>query len=188
VALFARRGFAGTSTRALAAAAGISEAMLFKHFSGKGALYRAILARKIEESERAMPLRALEASADPPGRFLGRVADFLLRRVESDPAFLRLLLYSALEGHPLARAFDRARAAGVRRVVAGYLRREGERGRLRRLDAAIAARAFLGGVAWLALSRVLFREPGIRRVPRGRLVREVVSIHLEGLRRRGRAS
>src|SRR5262245_21499831 len=109
---FARRGFAGTSTRELASAAGISEAMLFKHFPGKDALYRAILARKIEESEAAMPLGDLSRSVEAPRRFLARIADYLLRRVDSDPSFLRLFLYSALEGHPLARAFDRARAPG----------------------------------------------------------------------------
>ncbi len=185
---FARKGFAGTSTRALASAAGISEAMLFKHFPGKDALYRAILARKIAESEAAMPLGDLSRSAEAPGPFLARIADYLLRRVEADPSFLRLFLYSALEGHPLARAFDRARAAGLRREVAGFLRRRGREGALRRVDPTIAARSFLGAVAWFALARALFRDPDIRRIPRGRLVRDLVTIHLEGLRRRGRAS
>src|SRR3954451_8177501 len=42
VPLFARRGFAGTTTRELAEAAGISEALLFKHFPSKQWLYREI--------------------------------------------------------------------------------------------------------------------------------------------------
>jgi len=185
---FARKGFAGTSTRELASAAGISEAMLFKHFPGKDALYRAILARKIEESEAAMPLGDLSRSVEAPRRFLARIADYLLRRVDSDPSFLRLFLYSALEGHPLARAFDRARGAGFRREVAAYLRRRGRQGALRRVEPRIAARAFLGSVAWIGLARALFRDPEIRRIPRGRLVRDLVTIHVEGLRGKGRAS
>src|SRR5262245_2607003 len=185
---FARKGFAGTSTRELASAAGISEAMLFKHFPGKDALYRAILARKIAESEAAMPLGDLSRSGEAPRVFLSRIADYLLARVEGDPSFLRLFLYSALEGHPLARAFDRARGAGFRREVADYLRRRGREGALRRVEPRIAARSFLGSVAWVGLARALFRDPEIRRIPRGRLVRDLVTIHVEGLRGKGRAS
>jgi AcrR family transcriptional regulator len=41
--LFACQGFAGTTTKALAKAAAVSEALLYKHFPSKKALYRAIL-------------------------------------------------------------------------------------------------------------------------------------------------
>src|SRR5262247_657218 len=43
VPLFARKGFAGTTTRELAEAAAISEALLFRHFPSKQLLYREIL-------------------------------------------------------------------------------------------------------------------------------------------------
>src|SRR5438270_11582234 len=43
VPLFARKGFAGITTRELAEAAGISEALLFRHFPSKQLLYREIL-------------------------------------------------------------------------------------------------------------------------------------------------
>src|SRR6476660_5120755 len=43
VPLFARKGFAGTTTREIAEAAGVSEALVFKHFATKTALYDAIL-------------------------------------------------------------------------------------------------------------------------------------------------
>src|SRR6266481_1010581 len=45
---FARNGFAGTTTRSVAAAAAISEALLFKHFPSKAALYAEILAEECE--------------------------------------------------------------------------------------------------------------------------------------------
>ena len=45
---FARNGFAGTTTRSVAAAAAISEGLLFKHFPSKAALYAAILAEECE--------------------------------------------------------------------------------------------------------------------------------------------
>src|SRR4051812_3000486 len=43
IPLFARKGFAGTTTRELAETAGISEALLFRHFPSKQLLYREIL-------------------------------------------------------------------------------------------------------------------------------------------------
>src|SRR5438128_11708073 len=45
---FARNGFAGTTTKGVAAAAAISEGLLFKHFPSKAALYAEILAEECE--------------------------------------------------------------------------------------------------------------------------------------------
>jgi len=41
--LFARKGFVGTTTREIAAAAGVSEALVFRHFPTKAALYAEIV-------------------------------------------------------------------------------------------------------------------------------------------------
>ncbi|MCH7868028.1 MAG: 4a-hydroxytetrahydrobiopterin dehydratase [Myxococcales bacterium] len=46
--LFANSGFAGTSVRDIATAAGLTPASLYNHFSNKDALYRAVLARGVE--------------------------------------------------------------------------------------------------------------------------------------------
>src|SRR5512145_3146875 len=109
-ALFASRGFSATKTRDVARAAGVSEAMVFKLFPDKEGLYRALIERKIADAEKVMPLAELAASEDPPERFFGRIAGLLFERVEEDPSFLRLLLFSALEDHPLSAEFDQARA------------------------------------------------------------------------------
>ena len=41
--VFATRGFRGATTRAIAEAAGVTEAVIFQHFADKSALYAAIL-------------------------------------------------------------------------------------------------------------------------------------------------
>ncbi|MCU1327285.1 MAG: transcriptional regulator, TetR family, partial [Bryobacterales bacterium] len=41
--LFSQKGFAGTTTREIAAAAGVTEAIIFRHFATKQDLYAAIL-------------------------------------------------------------------------------------------------------------------------------------------------
>jgi AcrR family transcriptional regulator len=45
---FARHGYNGTTTKSVAAAAAISEALLFKHFPSKAALYAEILSEECE--------------------------------------------------------------------------------------------------------------------------------------------
>jgi AcrR family transcriptional regulator len=63
--LFADKGFHGTTTRELAEAAGVSEALLFKHFPNKEALYSAMLHAccSAKDSSRIERLQALEPSA-----------------------------------------------------------------------------------------------------------------------------
>ena len=58
--LFAAKGFNGTTTKEIAKAAGVSEALVFKHFPTKRALYGAILAEKVTVDEL---LGAVEDSA-----------------------------------------------------------------------------------------------------------------------------
>jgi len=180
--LFSRRGFAGVSTRAIAEDAGISEAMLFKHFPRKDDLYREILRRHLAVLERALPLGPLAASDAPPERLFREIAEGMLRRMEDDPTLLRLTFFSALEGHPMARDLERARARGLRAALATYLRRQDRAGTLRVEDPGVAARAFLWLVAGFAFSRTVFGEAGARSVPRRALARKIVRQYLAGLR------
>jgi len=59
---FARNGFAGTTTKSVAAAAAISEALLFKHFPSKSALYAEILAEECEADPALAHLLGLRPS------------------------------------------------------------------------------------------------------------------------------
>ena len=62
--LFARRGYAETTTKDLALAAGVSEPLLYKHFPGKEALYHEILAFSCQGGDPvAQKLAGLEPSA-----------------------------------------------------------------------------------------------------------------------------
>src|SRR3954462_5114988 len=63
VPLFAARGFTGTTTRELAEAAGISEALLFRHFPSKQSLYREILRLGCEGDPALERLATLQPSS-----------------------------------------------------------------------------------------------------------------------------
>src|ERR1700691_6062691 len=62
--VFAEKGFHGTTTRELADEAGVSEALIFQHFSSKDAIYKAILAfcQRSETWSEAYKLLELESS------------------------------------------------------------------------------------------------------------------------------
>ena len=49
--LFSRKGFAGTTTKEIALAAGVSEAIIFRHFATKDDLYWEVLSAKSAPDE-----------------------------------------------------------------------------------------------------------------------------------------
>ena len=59
--LFARKGFDGTTTKEIARAAGVSEALVFQHFPSKAALYHEILGQGCEGDPALERLRQLAA-------------------------------------------------------------------------------------------------------------------------------
>lgn len=107
VPLFARKGFAGTTTRELAEAAGISEALLFRHFPSKQSLYREILRLGCEGDPAFERLAALTPSSQSlvcMVRFM--VRHFLQAHCERGGELetkLRLVLHSYLEDGEYAR-------------------------------------------------------------------------------------
>jgi AcrR family transcriptional regulator len=117
VPLFARNGFAGTTTRELAAAAGVSEALLFRHFPSKQSLYREILALGCEGDPALEKLATLPASTET----LAGIVRFMVRRfvLGSDcerreiDLKTRLMLHSYLEDGDYARELFAAIAPHV---------------------------------------------------------------------------
>src|SRR5687767_9714514 len=59
IRLFSQCGFSGTTTKEIAREAGVSEAMVFRHFATKSELYHAILDRKACEGELSNPFQAV---------------------------------------------------------------------------------------------------------------------------------
>jgi AcrR family transcriptional regulator len=145
VRCFAEKGFSGTTTRAIAGAARVSEALVFRHFPTKKSLYRAIVGRKLASlSAGAFPER--EALAGDDRAVLTALGEMMVRRIEADPGFLRLLTFSCLERNPLARMFFEAHGRSMFSWLAAYLDGRIEKRAMRRMDAEVAARAFLGMV------------------------------------------
>jgi AcrR family transcriptional regulator len=179
--VFAREGCSGATTRQIAHAAGVSEALVFRHFPTKESLYSAILLSRIEESERVLPLDGSLESLDDEAFFL-RVAAATLKRVETDQTFLRLFLHSALEGHELFREFYKVRVERLLSAIEGRVREiQRRRGGRQGLDPALAARAFHGMLFAAVVSRHVFKDRASRRASIDRQARTLVKIFLDGI-------
>ena len=180
---FAQHGFSGAKTKGIAQDCGVTEALLIHHFPSKKALYRKIL-----DSRMGHPLSEIFPPFSRFGRddaaFFHFVAANLLARMESEPLFTRLLLFSALEENRLARDFVDRRVRKSLGYIARYLARRRSEGAFRNLDPVVTARAFLGMVVYHSLLTHLFRHPLPRRVSREALVRTWVDLFLGGVRRR----
>jgi AcrR family transcriptional regulator len=68
LALFAEKGFEGTSVRDIARSVGLSESVLYAHFDSKRAIFEAVFARlgPLSATTALLDLMA-DADADPPG-------------------------------------------------------------------------------------------------------------------------
>ena len=104
---FARHGFAGTTTKSVAAAASISEGLLFKHFPTKSALYAEILAEECEADPAFAELLGLEPSTETLVVLIrGMVHHFLHASDlpdQQEAQRLRLMMTSQLDDGEFAR-------------------------------------------------------------------------------------
>ena len=158
--LFAARGFTGTTTREIAKAAGCSEALVFKHFPTKRALYAAILAEKAPFSELLAAVDEAAKKRDD-ARVFSLIAGYRIRR-GADPTLLRLLLFSALEGHELSKMFFRNQHRVFYDYLASYIEQRIREGAFRHVDPLLAARSFMGMLAHHRLLHEIFRVPSHR--------------------------
>ena len=76
--LFARKGFANTTTRELADAAGVSEALIYKHFPSKESLYAEIQNTGCKDKDRGLEKLA---DAEPSTSTLVHIVYYLLRTI-----------------------------------------------------------------------------------------------------------
>ena len=98
--LFARRGFAATTTREIAQAAGVSEALIFKHFPSKASLYEAMFLSCMDGDPEYARLMALPPSTATLVQLVQALVSYFVIDMPADAderARHRLALISLLE-------------------------------------------------------------------------------------------
>lgn len=138
--LFAERGYARATTRDLAAAAGVNEVTLFRHFGSKKNLFAAVIERYASPGLNA----ALEIrpGADYRRDLMAMGHQVLALMLERRDA-MRLMLCEA-ENFPEVGEVLARNPRRLRRTLAGYLQLAMDRGEVRQLHPEAAAQAFWG--------------------------------------------
>jgi AcrR family transcriptional regulator len=93
-ALFAERGFAGTTLRDVAAAAGLRNPSLYNHFSSKEALYAAVLERGLSPIIAGLG----DFIAEPGERDASALVDRMMTLLAEHPMLPRLIQHETLSG------------------------------------------------------------------------------------------
>src|SRR6185295_10194647 len=182
--LFSQRGFRGTTTKEIAKAAGVSEAMVFRHFATKEELYSAILDHKACHHETMDPLSVVAeaiARRDDRAVFEGIALD-ALNQHDCDPEFHRLLLHSALEEHELGQMFWEKFVKRVYRKLGAYIRERQREGAMIEIEPLVVVRAFVGMIIHHSLNNNLWdRKRQLLKLSNQAAARSFTGILLQGV-------
>jgi AcrR family transcriptional regulator len=183
--LFSEQGFDGTSTREIAQAAGVNEALIFRHFRTKEDLFWAVLSDRVERRGRNRRMRELVRSRRDFREVLVAIAETLLDRTEEDAAVTRLLFYSALRNRELSNRFFQTYGQEKFEMLASLIRAGIGAGHFRKVNPVIAARAFLGMIVYHYLVEEVFGVPHAQALSKRELAVELVGIFLLGISTNG---
>lgn len=182
--VFSRSGFSGATTRKIAQKAGISEAMIYSHFKDKEDLYSAIIDQKMQESEPLYyPLDAMRKKDDE--RVFETIVSNFMQRYSEDTTFLRLLLFSALEGHELAGMFV---AGPVRRFfefLAEYMRERIDEEAFKPVNPEIASRCLVGMVHYFVLLKKIYGDETLQSIELNETLETMINIFCRGILKEG---
>lgn len=182
IALFAQQGFRSTRVKDIADAVGTSDALVFQHFPTKRELYDAILeelcARKHFTEVEQLLYYAPEYDLED---VLTRLSAWMLERTETDPAWLRLILYAALEGDDAAAGLTEEHFQRIIDYVAYEIAEGQSSGRFRRGDTKAHARDFFAGLLGLSIMRSVIHDADYSKHNAREAAATHVTLFLKGL-------
>jgi TetR/AcrR family transcriptional regulator len=157
--LFSKKGFGGTTTREIAAAAGVTEAIIFRHFANKQDLYTAILDYKGMATGAEEWLTEAEVfmdREDDEGLFR-LILTKVIEVHRTEPQFERLMIHAALEGHELAVMHHQIHlTVGAR--IADYIERRQRAGALVKADPMTILYAVAGVAQMYAMQKYMYQR------------------------------
>lgn len=175
--VFAEDGYARATTRALAAAAGVNEVTLFRHFGNKENLFAAVIEQFAGPAVTTDLQARLTGEPERDLRIVGtRLLELLLERREA----LRLMLCEAAH-FPEVQQVMVQNPRQIRRMLASYIGRQVEMGRFRSLHLEVAAQAFSGMLFAYAISHGVLDDSIEPELSNEELVHQFVEIFLRGM-------
>jgi TetR/AcrR family transcriptional regulator len=180
--LFSQRGFEGTTTKAIATAAGVSEAVIFQHFATKEDLYAGILDYKAKETglkEWQEQLRKYAEDEDDEALVYSMV-ERILESNRSDPQFQRLSFQAVLSGHPLPKIMAQ-RILPLQRFLCSYIIKRQKQGVFQKCDPNVAVHAMVSLPSYYGLAKSMFGLDLIK-LSQHKMALSFTRLILEGLR------
>jgi AcrR family transcriptional regulator len=178
--VFAEKGYARATTRALAAAAGVNEVTLFRHFGNKQSLFAAVT----EQYAGPAVTTALEAQLTGDyHRDLLTVGSQLMQVLLERKEVLRMMLCEASH-FPEVQAVMVQNPRQIRRMLARYLQQQIEQGQVRSLHPEATAQAFAGMLFSYAIMWEVLGDSVEPEITTEELVAQFVDIFVQGTIRR----
>jgi AcrR family transcriptional regulator len=186
IKLFSQYGFRGTTTKKIAEEAGVSEAMVFRHFSTKSELYHAILDHKACEGGNTKPFAWVGEAIKNKDDFevFYQIILNALDHHKHDPEFMRLLMHSALEGHELAEMFINENIVPTYEILSFYISQRQRDGVFRNLNPKMIVRAFVGMMIHHSMNNSLWDKNGrLLKISNEEAARGFTEILLNGIKK-----
>ena len=159
VKFFSDFGFQGASTKSIAEAAGVTEAIIYRHFSTKEQLYSAILEHKLQQSGTQEWIDELHklAEANRDEELFRSVARKILDAYEKDPDFQRLMFRAAIENHDFSMLSHEKVGLPVYIFLRDYIARRQREGAFRKCDPGVAVLALVALPSYFGIVSRIFR-------------------------------
>ena len=181
--VFSTKGYRDATNKDIAAAAGInSPGLIYHYFKDKADLLRAVAEahapplQLLHQAEKMLTLPLEEALT---------LFGLTYMRLLTDPvkiAFMKMSMGEALRDPEFARMFGETGPLRVWRFLAGYLQDQMDQGHLRRMDAHLAARQFVGPLLMQFLTHNVMQLPEMPGIAPETIVAANVEIFLQGLK------
>lgn len=179
--VFAQRGYAAATIRAIAREAHIAQGTIYLYFPSKRdillALYRSMILESLEEIM-ARPRKGDEAA------FLKALLVDRIRRFRKNARAVRFALTELPLHEELREKFYREIALQQLGRIQAFLKERIKRGKFRPLRTEIAARAFQGMYVIFALAEVVYGDAEVGRITPEEIADEVVRLFLHGALRK----
>jgi TetR/AcrR family transcriptional regulator len=157
--LFSQRGFSGTTTREIACAAGVTEAIIFRHFATKQDLYAAILdhTRAAVADEKWLAEVQSRMDRDDDAGLFRLIVSSILDIHRTEPRFERLMLHASLEGHELAVMHRNQIMATIGARFREYIERRQRAGAMRECDPRTIIFAVVGMAQAFGMQKYMYQ-------------------------------
>lgn len=178
--LFAQKGFARTTNKDIADAAGITPGLIYHYFASKEALLKAI----IDQLSPAQVFRSLSPQllALPPEPLLRLVMQQMLAMVEAEPfVYLIHIFLSEVIHTPSLAPLGLASLQEATQALEEYVAAKMASGELRCADPAAIVQVLMDSGIGIILRRQILRDPTALHYTQAEIADSIVTTMLQGL-------